>query len=138
MGWGMRPVGYELGLVMIKDPTPIALNASVTVPGEITILGDHHYYSFNGAQDDVFDFILSHPASSNLNGLMVLRRPGSEPFFERGIQFTLDTSDTVRSREVNDVALPATGEYIVELSRGGEAIGLAEHLGEYEVTIETP
>lgn len=141
-GSAVPPVGdYTLGLALIEEPVSITpTSPSMTLSGDLAILGDHEFYSFSGTAGEVHIFILSHPDSSRLRAHLQVRSPGQQPFYQRPVIVSRFTSSSRRSVASGDVTLPETGEYVIEVStyRGTSRPSFDEHTGAFELTLETP
>ena len=113
---------FTLGLPIIEAPAPLTLTPpSTTVSGSIDVLGDHRFYSFDGAQDDMLAFTLGHPAGSQLSTSLIVRTPPpafnpTQPFYERTELDSIQTEPTTRTAATGPLTLPATGAYILEVA----------------------
>ncbi len=133
---------YHVGLSEISEPTPIDISTSpATTPGEQTVYGDRHYYSFNAQAGDIHKFSLSLPGGSQFNAKLNLLGPGPEPFYEREDQFfpaSVHVSGLIPLRVSNPFMVPETGEYIIEIERGNSSDTIDVSLGAWEFSVLTP
>ncbi len=122
---------YTLGLSEIAPATPI--DPSVPLEGDLTALGDTHFYTFTGNTDDTLDVTLSHDSGSSLNAALSVRDPA---FGEAGLILNLVTDDTRRSATTGPATLPIDGEYVLQLSLADDFDDeLAKHLGSYQIDL---
>ncbi len=78
---------YRIGLPGIDAPTPVALTPpSTSLDGDLGLLGERHFFSVDGAENDLFELLLGHPAGSQLNATVRLREPSQfvpgPPFYQ--------------------------------------------------------
>jgi len=121
-GIGSARGDYVLGLSEVRAPTPVALTGTTTtVSGQVDVVGQRLFYSFEGAAGDVFNFVLSHSVSSLLAGELTIRVPGTAPFYSRSALVTVRTTPTVRTAESGERTLSAGGTYVVEVKSRNDA-----------------
>jgi hypothetical protein len=130
---------YTLGLSLLSPPETVV--AGIPVLGDMTALGDRHYYQLTGAVDDLLGVTLSHEVDSTLEAdLKVLRPDDLLLFYQRPLLFRLVTDEVQRSRS-NDRTLEQDGSYVIEVRLADLFSDVIDpHLGTYQldVTLDTP
>ena len=102
----------------IRTPSNTLFDAYASIDwlnGSLSLLGQKRYYRFNATQNDLVNLELSHPSGS-LVGQVLVRAPGSQPFYNRSTTYSTSTNTTTRSSEMTPRFLTSTGEWVIEVT----------------------
>ena len=126
--------GYTLGLAELQPP--IAIDPANVVTGELTVLGDRQFYSFDANAGDIVTLTLRHPGSDLHGQLRLLGPDPTRAFFERPQLIRLQTTATVRQRSNNPRELDEAGSYLLEVGLYDPfPADLGAYLGGWEVEV---
>ncbi|MEL6772972.1 MAG: PKD domain-containing protein [Bacteroidota bacterium] len=130
---------FILGLPEIEAPTPVTLQQAVTeLRGAVSVLGDRQYYTFPASAQDIQNVVFDHP-SGGLVAQAFLRRPGTQPFYQRAPVTSTQTTTSTRLAETRPVVLPIDGDYVVEVGTYAVSGGVrTTHTGDYRVRLFAP
>jgi hypothetical protein len=130
---------FNIGFSEIESPQELnILNESNTTTGNISILGDHQFYKFNGTLNEAYSFVLDHP-SGNLSAYIKVYEPESTSnFFVQG-QTSFGVTNTYASLRINKInpqLISKTTGYVIEVySYTGNT---SERTGEYRIRTYKP
>lgn len=128
---------YTLGLARIEVPSPLTLSSSsINVGGEITVIGDKHFYSFEGSADAAHNFVLNH-AAGTLTARLYLRQDTGSEFFNGQVRRNAATTNAQRTVETRRYELPASDGYLIEIDAGLNH-GVNSFTGVYDITVFSP
>jgi hypothetical protein len=145
---------FILGVPLIKQPETLSLaDMPLELSGELTVLGESHFYAFSAQAGENANFRLTTPTDNLTITLAVVRKVGNQLYYsasgnhdfrnKRAVTFTTDSERTV---ETGVVTFPTTADYAVIVYPGyygrGWLVAPYQHYGTYEgtyaVMIETP
>ncbi|MEL6769946.1 MAG: hypothetical protein AAFP18_02645, partial [Bacteroidota bacterium] len=129
---------YRLGFSEIEDPALVTLQAVTELTPTISVLGDRQFFRFAATAEDVRNVVLDHP-SGGLVTQAFLRRPGTQPFYQRSPITSTQTSTATRLGETRPLVLPTDGDYVVEVGTYAVNGGVrTTHTGDYRVRLFAP
>jgi hypothetical protein len=129
-----EPRDYTLGLVDVASPQEVVPGSTgVTVESSLPVLYDLGRYSFESQAFAAVKILLGHPADSDLNATLHLRRPdgGTGPLAGA-------TSSATRSVVIGPRGLVAGGTYTLEVAAAENGTQLEEFLGGFHATLFAP
>jgi Bacterial pre-peptidase C-terminal domain len=109
------PINYTLGLALIQAPTPIN-QSSVIRSRNLTVLGDHDLFSFDGSLTNALSFNLTHVRTSKLSAMMRIYEADTTGYY--GANGQPVTTSGKRSLSVGYLNASNGGQYVLDIRDG--------------------
>ncbi|MEL6444883.1 MAG: hypothetical protein AAF089_10360 [Bacteroidota bacterium] len=122
---------YRLGFSEIGEPTLVTAGTPITA--NVSVLGDRQFFRYERTVGETVQVTLDHP-SGGLVAQTFVRRPGSQPFYQRSVLTSTQTTTATRLGTSFAATAQETGAHVIEVGTYAVSGGnRSNHAGPYRL-----